>query len=144
MVFQPSDEGTILIQPCSTGEAGHVLLVLDDDSAVRNSLKFSLETEGFEVREYVSADELLDDDDSLPALSCLIVDYHMPEMSGLDVIARLRGKRKRLHAILVTGHPDKSIRERAAAVGVPVVEKPVQGSALTDCIHTVLAMADRE
>jgi len=111
-------------------------LVLDDDSAVRNSLKFSLETEGFEVRDYASADELLDDD-SLPALSCLIVDYHMPDMSGLDVIAKLREKRKRLDAILVTGHPDKSIRERAAAVGVPVVEKVVQGSALTDCIQTV-------
>jgi two-component system response regulator FixJ len=109
-------------------------LVLDDDAAVRNSLKFSLEIEGFEVRDYASANELLDDN-SLPALSCLIVDYHMPDMNGLDVIARLREKRERLHAILVTGHPDVSIRERAAAIGVPLIEKPIQGSALTDCIQ---------
>jgi two-component system, LuxR family, response regulator FixJ len=127
-----------LTEPCSASEAGRVLLVLDDDSAVRNSLKFALEIEGFDVRGYASAHELLDDN-SLPALSCLIVDYHMPEMSGLEVIARLREKRQWFHAILITGHPDEGIRERAAAAGVPLVEKPVQGSALTDCIQQVLA-----
>jgi two-component system, LuxR family, response regulator FixJ len=120
-----------------------VLLLLDDDAAVRDSLKFSLEIEGFQVRDYASSHELLDDN-SLPAFSCLIVDYHMPDMSGLDVIARLREKRQRLHAILITGHPDQKIREDAAAVGVPIVEKPFQGRALTDCIHEVLAMANEE
>jgi predicted NUDIX family NTP pyrophosphohydrolase len=64
----------------------------------------------------------------------------MPHTSGLYVIARLRVKRKGLYAILVTGHPDKSIRERGAAVGVPVVEKPVRASALTNCIQQVLAV----
>jgi hypothetical protein len=39
-----------MTQPCSTGEAGHALLVLNDDSAVRNSLTFSLEIEGFDIR----------------------------------------------------------------------------------------------
>ena len=143
MIFQPNDWGAIVIQPCSTDNAGRVLLVLDDDAAVREFLKFSLEIEGFEVRDYASAHELLDDN-SLPAFSCLIVDYHMPEMSGLEVIDRLREKRKRLHAILITGHPDQSIRDGAAAVGVPIVEKPFQRGALTDCIHKMLAMANEE
>ncbi len=131
------------MQPCSTDEGGRVLLVLDDDAAVRNSLKFSLEIEGFEVRDYASAHELLDDN-SLPAFNCLIVDYHMPEMSGLEVIARLREKRKRLPAILVTGRPDQRIREDASAAGVPIVEKPFQADVLTDCIHRVLATANEE
>ena len=54
-----------------------VILVVDDDSAVRDSLKFTLEVEGFEVRAYSSAHELLNDD-SLPTVSCLVTDYHMP------------------------------------------------------------------
>jgi len=63
--------------------AKHALLILDDDSAVRASLKFCLEIEGFEVRAYSSAHELLNED-SLPASSCLVVDYHMPTMNGLE------------------------------------------------------------
>jgi two-component system, LuxR family, response regulator FixJ len=68
----------------------HVLLVLDDDFAVRESLKFLLEIEGFDVRTFASPDELLNEN-SLADFGCLIVDYHMPAMNGLDVVA----KRKR-------------------------------------------------
>ena len=71
--------------------AEHVLLILDDDSAVRASLKFYLEIEGFEVHAYSSADELLNED-SLPASSCLVVDYHLPTMNGLEVVAKLRDR----------------------------------------------------
>ena len=53
-----------------------VMLVVDDDLAVRNSLKFILEVEGFQVRVYSSAEELLNEA-SLPDPSCLVVDYHM-------------------------------------------------------------------
>jgi FixJ family two-component response regulator len=71
--------------------AKHALLILDDDSAVRASLKFYLEIEGFEVSAYSSAHELLNED-SLPASSCLVVDYHMPTMNGLEVVAQLRDR----------------------------------------------------
>ena len=69
--------------------AKQVVLVVDDDSAVRNSLRFTLEVEGFEVRAYSSAHELLDED-RLPTLSCLVTDYHMPAMNGLELVAQLR------------------------------------------------------
>jgi len=60
----------------------HIMLVVDDDAAVRSSLKFILEVEGFYVRVYASAEELLKEE-SLPDPGCLVVDYHMPGMNGL-------------------------------------------------------------
>ena len=66
-----------------------MVLVVDDDPAVRNSLKFSLELEGFAVRLYADGRELLDDP-HLPPDGCLIVDQVMPGMTGLDVVAAIR------------------------------------------------------
>jgi FixJ family two-component response regulator len=110
-----------------------IVLVLDDDAAVRDSLKFSLEIEGFVVRTYSSAEDMLNDELLLVA-NCLIVDYHMPEMTGLEVVARLRDRRSSMPAILVTGRSDANIRGRAAAAGIALIEKPFRGTSLIDCV----------
>ena len=115
-----------------------VILVLDDDSAVRESLKFTLGIEGFDARAYSSPTELLNED-CLVAASGLVVDYNMPAMNGLEVVARLRERHISIPAILVTSHPNESIRSRAAAAGVPIVEKPFFGSRLSDVIRSAFA-----
>ena len=61
------------------------VLVVDDDAAVRNSLKFALELEGLNVRLYGSGDELLTEED-LPASGCLVIDYYMPAMNGVELV----------------------------------------------------------
>jgi two-component system response regulator FixJ len=98
----------------------HIVLVVDDDSAVKNSLKFMIEVEGFEVNAYSSAHELLNED-SLPANSCLVTDYHMPDMTGLELVAQLRNRRISIPAILMTAHPTDNLRNRAAAAGISIV-----------------------
>ena len=110
------------------------MLVVDDDSAVGNSLKFVLEVEGFQVRVFSSAEELLDED-SLPDASCLVVDYYMPGMNGLELVAHLRDRNVLIPAILITPAPSENLRNRAAAAGVPIVEKPLLGSRLLDSIR---------
>ena len=72
-------------------DAKHVVLVIDDDPAMRSSLKFSLEIEGSAVRLYADAYDLLNDT-QLPAKSCLLIDYYMPAMNGLELLARLRDR----------------------------------------------------
>ncbi len=115
-----------------------VVIVVDDDPAVRNSLKFSLEIEGFAVRDYPGGIELLNDGD-LPGGGCLVIDQHMPGMNGLDVIAALRGRRVCVPAILITSHPTAALSQRAARAGIPIVEKPLLGNALVDRIRDMFS-----
>jgi FixJ family two-component response regulator len=114
-----------------------VVIIVEDDPAVRNSLKFSLEIEGFDVRTYASGPDLLDAPDAYGA-SCLVVDQKMPEMMGLDLIAALRDRRISAPAILITSHPNALLRKRAAAANVSIVEKPLLGDALVDRIRASL------
>jgi two-component system, LuxR family, response regulator FixJ len=117
-----------------------VLLVVDDDAAVLNSLKFHLEIEGFEVRPYASAEALLNEPD-LPSSGCLLIDYRMPEMTGLELLAKLRSNGVALPAILITGHPGLAVRQNAAQAGVAIIEKPLLGNGLTETIRSAVASA---
>jgi FixJ family two-component response regulator len=101
-----------------------VVVVVDDDLAVRNSIKFSLEIEGLTVRTYATGDELLNAGD-LASCNCLVVDQKMPGMSGLDLIAKLRDRHIAAPAILITSQPSLWLRQRAEKAAVPIVEKPL-------------------
>jgi two-component system, LuxR family, response regulator FixJ len=118
--------------------AKHVILVVDDDEAVRNSLRNMMESEGFEVYAFSNGHDLLNEA-SLPTIGCLIVDYNMPAMNGLELVAALRGRGISVPAIIVTGNPTKYVRDRAAAIAALVVEKPQMGSYLLDCVREVVA-----
>jgi two-component system, LuxR family, response regulator FixJ len=121
--------------------ANPVVIVVDDDPAVRNSLRFSLEIEGFAVRDYSGGAELLNDHE-LPEDGCLVIDYYMPGMNGLEVIGKLRGRHISVPAILMTSHPTATLSQRAATAGVPIIEKPLLGDALIDRIRRTLSAAD--
>jgi two-component system, LuxR family, response regulator FixJ len=113
---------------------GPLVIVVDDDVAVRNSLKFSLEVEGFAVRAYSGGIELLNDPE-LPRGGCLVIDQNMPGMNGLDLVAQLRAREIALPAILITSYPTAALSARAAKAGVPIIEKPFLGTALVDRIR---------
>ena len=115
-----------------------LVVIVDDDPAIRSSLAFSLQTEGFSVRSYASGTELLGDALTTEA-SCLVIDYQLPGMNGLDLVAELRRRQVAAPAILITTHPSAAVRERAAATGVAVVEKPLLGDALFHEIHEATA-----
>jgi FixJ family two-component response regulator len=115
-----------------------VVGVVDDDPAVRNSLKFSLEIDGFAVGAFANADELLHESD-LNRFRCLVIDQHMPGMTGLDLVARLRGRKVSVPVVLITSNPPKALLVRAERAGVPIIEKPLLGNALLDKIHELIA-----
>ena len=103
--------------------------VVDDDDAVRDSLRFLLETAGYSVATYGSASQFLS---ARPCgLSCLIVDQHMPELTGLQLVTRLRGQGTTLPILLITGSPSPDLVRLAHEVGVAkVLEKPLDDEAL--------------
>lgn len=117
---------------------GAIVGIVDDDPAVRNSLKFLLEIDGFGVGVYASAHELLTDGD-LGRFHCLVIDQYMPGLGGLDLAGTLREKQISAPVILITTHPSKVLVERAAQMGIPIVEKPLLGNALLDKIHDLAA-----
>jgi len=94
--------------------------VVDDDQDVLGSLRFLLETDGFEVRTFRSAAALLSALASNPA-DCFVIDYKMPSMNGIDLARRLRSQDIDAPIILITGYPDGSISLKAASAGVQYV-----------------------
>jgi FixJ family two-component response regulator len=97
--------------------------IVDDDEAVRHSLRFLLEVIGHKVEAFASGSEFLKAE--LGRLLCLIVDYHMPNMTGLELAARLRAEGNPVPIMLVTGAPARGIYTRAAELGIDeIVEKP--------------------
>ena len=126
--------------PNSGGSSSEIklIVVVDDDEAVRDSLRFSLPIEGFAVRTFASGQHLLSET-PLPAGDCFVVDQNMPAMNGLDLISRLRARNLTAPAILITSHPNAAVREQAAAAGVPIVEKPLLDFSLMDSVRRSLA-----
>lgn len=118
-----------------TSLAKPIVVVVDDDPAVRSSLAFSLETEGFAVRVYETAAQLLAE---MPPAACFVIDYRLPGMSGLDLIAELRRRQTTSPAILITTHPSAAVRERAATSGTVLIEKPLLGDALFQEVRLAL------
>jgi two-component system, LuxR family, response regulator FixJ len=117
--------------------SGVVVIVVSDDLAVRNSLKFWLEIEGLTVRGYVSGADLLDAGD-LARCDCYVVDQKMSATSALDLIAQLRDRHFTAPAILIATHLSLSLRQRAEKADIPIVEKPLLGNALLDKIRDVV------
>ena len=110
-----------------------IIAVVEDDTAVRNSLKFSLEIDGFAVRTYANAEELLGSG-SLSKFQCLVVDQDMPRMTGLELVAALRKRGVEVPALLVSGHLTPAVTRQASAAGIAIVEKPFLGNGLIDSI----------
>jgi len=116
-----------------------LILVVDDDTAVLNSLGFMLETEGFEVRAFSDIGELLHAD-SIHEANCLVVDYLMPAMNGFDVLGSLRRRQITAPAILITPRCDETLVGRAVAAGFArVVEKPHLEDELVRAIRELTA-----
>ncbi len=111
-----------------------VIVVVDDDPAVCNSLKFSLELEGFAVRTYRSGTQLLDSGD-IRDCNCFVVDQRMPGLTGMELIAKLRQRNVLTPAILILTHPNAALTARAKLAQIDIVEKPLLGNALVDRIR---------
>ena len=124
----------ILAKQMGSNQAKDSIVIVDDDDAARDSLQTLLEVQGFTVESFETCEDFLGSA-ALHNGGCLVLDVHLPGMSGLELLDALNIRRIKLRTILVTGRNDKAIQERAVALGaVTLLEKPIDFDALMAAI----------
>ncbi len=106
--------------------------VVDDDHAVRDSLRFLLEVIGYPVQIFPSAADFLQA--NVRHFACLILDHHMPNMTGLELARKLRANGAAIPILLITGSPAPVMTAGAAELGIKILDKPPDEEALIDFI----------
>ena len=115
------------------------VFVVDDDPAIRKSLRWLVESVGFSVQTFPSAMEFLDGyDPTVPG--CLVLDMRMPGLSGLELQEKLCRESQQIPIIVLTGYGDVPMAIRAMKNGaVDFLEKPVSDHVLLVHIQSALA-----
>ncbi|MGL3210319.1 response regulator FixJ [Bradyrhizobium sp. BR 1433] len=114
------------------------ILVIDDDPAVRDSLAFLLDVNGFAVMSYEAATDFLDHLAG-STVDCIVSDIRMPGMSGLELVRKLKADAVACPVILMTGHGDVALAVEAMKAGaVDFIEKPFEDEALLRAIGEAL------
>jgi two-component system response regulator FixJ len=112
-----------------------VVHVIDDDEAMRQSLAFLLDTAGLSPVTYDSALQFLEALDSAPA-GVIVTDIRMPEMTGLELVRRLKARGAAHPVIMITGHGDVPLAVEAMKAGVvDFLEKPFDDESLLSAIR---------
>lgn len=115
-----------------------IVHIIDDDAAVRDSLRFMLESADRSVRDYDSAQALLAKLGEIEP-GCIITDVRMPGMNGLELIAKLKEKGAAHPVIVLTGHADVALAVEAMKAGVvDFLEKPFNEGALLKAVELAL------
>ena len=127
----------MLCNMMSAAEAKTIFLV-DDDDFVRESLSALLEAYDFKVEAFASGKDFLAGRDRRPD-GCLLLDIHMPGLSGIDVLKKLRTQQDATPVILITGRRDRTIEVQAKALGVvALLDKPIPHAALFAALRQAL------
>ena len=132
-----------------TGVATRLVYVVEDDDALRDSLCWLIESAGYSVAAYSSAESFLAYLEPEGG-DCLVLDVRMPGMNGIELQERLIRNRRHIPIIFITGHGDVPMAVSAIKRGAyDFIEKPFQDQDLLSRIETVMkadprALADRE
>jgi len=116
-----------------------VVHVIDDDEGVRSSLAFLLDCSEIATRTYESAIQFLK---AVPTMEhgCIITDVRMPEMNGLELVAKLKAMGVADPVIVITGHADVPMAIQAMRAGVSdFIEKPFSDEAILIAVRAALA-----
>ena len=121
----------------------YVVVGVDDDFRVRESIESLLESAGYATRVFASAEEFLQSG-TLAAATCLITDVRMREMDGIELQRRIRLEHPKLPVIFISAHHDEKTRRRALDDGaVGFLYKPFDGVDLLEAIKVALTRAEQ-
>ncbi len=116
---------------------GRLVFLVDDDESVRKALRRVLVASGFQVKVFADGVDFLD---AVAAQrpDCLVIDLHMPGLTGLDVLRQLTHLEPRVPAIVITAHDESDTREQCISAGAQAyLCKPIDAEVLVDTIQQV-------
>lgn len=114
-----------------------VVYIVDDDEQARRSLSFLLNSANILTREFASPSECLENFEEAEP-SCLVVDFQLPEMSGLELIREVRERGSMVPFVMATGHGTKPLLIQALRLGaVNVIEKPFRPDELIEVLESI-------
>jgi FixJ family two-component response regulator len=122
-----------------------LISIVDDHSLARATIEDLVRSLGFSARTFASAESFLRSS-SITETGCLILDAHMPKMSGLDLQDHLSQNGFDIPIIFVTAYPDEAIKARALSAGaICYLQKPLElhGVRFTDCLQAALSRGGR-
>ena len=121
-----------------TGVPKQLVVGVDDDFRLRESLKSLVESAGYAAATYSSAEEFLESG-ALAGAACLVTDVRMPGMDGVELQRRIRMERPELPVIFISAHQDDEARQRALDEGATrFLYKPFDGAELLRTIEAAL------
>lgn len=119
-----------------------VVHIVDDDDAVRDSVKASLESAGYSCATYASPESFLNNVENI-APGCALLDVRMPQMDGVTVLSELAARQCELPVIIMTGFADVPLAVKAMKAGaVDFVEKPCPREELIGAVERALSKAE--
>jgi FixJ family two-component response regulator len=127
-----------IVRACANHSIASKVFIVDDDDAVRDAFKVLLESYGIAAEDYPTTADFVRHYQP-GARQCLILDQHLRRMTGLDFLGSSQGASLPVPVILLSGRGDRSIGDRACALGVGAyLEKPVQDGVLLATIARVV------
>ena len=127
------------------------IAVIDDDESVRRALRRFIDLMGFNVETFATAEEFLEsflvlnsqaEAHAAESFRCVILDQHLPGMSGLELQKRLKAEGRDVAIVFITAYPNERARKQALQAGaIAFLHKPFDEQAFVDAINKGLATA---
>jgi FixJ family two-component response regulator len=136
----PSVKGPLDIahQKGQMSEKRQSIFIIDDDESVRRALRRLVRSVGWEAETFATAEDFLQWSGP-PTPACLILDMHLPGLSGLELQERLHAEGRPVPVVFITAYADEQMREAALRVGaIAFLEKPFEEQSLLTAVDRAL------
>lgn len=116
-----------------------VVAVIDDDESVRESVVGLIESVGYCLTFFRTAEEFLGSAE-MNTVACIIVDIRLPGISGLELLSHMRAHQRSIPAVCIAAHADGNVRRQAIEAGsIAFLYKPFRADVLLDAVRAALA-----
>jgi FixJ family two-component response regulator len=115
------------------------IVVVEDDAGMSKAIARLLRAAGFQPTSFASAEELLQTE-AVDSAACLVLDIHLPGLSGLELARLLVTSGRAKPVIFITGQDEASMRDEAHQLGCAYFRKPFEGKKLLEAIRGVVTV----